>query len=651
MSNVIPPASMQLSPQAIPSPGIKYSDEGKQIALDVYAKASEQNLAKDANRVLWDGFNKIQNSSSATADEKAIAAYGSAVSQVTLDTVEHNRLAFPIIKSIVYPDNGPVGNVLGNIIYDTANNVKLAKTANQALWKGYDVILAHPGVTEVQKAIAEVGRQVSYITLDETEHNRIAYPLMRAISSSNVASAAGPAIAAAVYESAANTKFAKSANQVLWKSYNVIINSAETTDEEKAVARVGNKAASNTLNVVEHNKIAFPLLKAISADLQGPMGNIVAKSAYDAAQNVQYAETANRIFWSAYSEMLSNPKVAEAERAIAALGDAVSHNSMVHTEHNKLNYPLFKIMSAPVSTAVPQALAYAATAAAQNTSDTKTSALVLREGFKAILSRADASEIQKHFAQKGLDVDKKPQLSNTDANTLRYTIMDMIKKSTDIAVGSDPAAVALSDPAKLREQVKGLQDTITESEQQIKTLEKENRDDQPLLNQAIDSYNSVVKKYNLGIRVNRYLWIGGLAGAVAAFALSQPLLFLPMGAAGLTHLFVDTMKKKLITRDSEMKGIEQRISQRSLNVDLQRGKVELYRMQLDLLKPQMETLDMAQAVSRPEPGAASQVINNDDDSFVVIGGLKIDKKMDSAPPEHIGADHQSESSGTAQNPF
>lgn len=651
MSDLIPPTSVQPFSQAIPPPEIQHSGEGTQIASDVYTKASSQNLAKDANRVLWDGFNKIQNSSSATADEKAIAAYGSAVSHVTLDTAEHNRLAFPIIKSIANPVNGPVGNVLGNIIYDTANNVKLAKTANQALWKGYDVILAHPGATGVQKAIAEVGRNVSYITLDETEHNRAAFPLMRAISSSSVASAAGPAIAAAVYESAANTKFAKSANQVLWKSYNVIIDSADTTDEEKAVARVGNKAASNTLDVVEHNKIAFPLLKALSAGVQGPMGNIVAKSSYDAAQNVHYAETANRIFWSAYSEMLSNPKVAEAERAIAALGDSVSHNSMVHTEHNKVNYPLFKIMSAPITTAVPQALAYAATAAAQNTSNTGTSVLVLREGFKAILSRSDASSIQKHLAQKGLDVDQKPQLSSADANTLRYMIMGMIEKSTDMAAAGDPAAVVLSDPAKLREQVKGLQDNITAAEQQIKNLDNENRDDQPLLNEAIDSYNKAVKHYNLGARVNKYLWMGGIAAGIAAGALSQPLLFIPLGTAVLARLFVSKLEKKFLDEKSEMNGIEKRMSQRSLDADLQRGKVELNRMQLDLLKPQMETLDMVQAVNRPEPGAASQVINNDDDSFVIIGGLRIDKKKDSASPEHIGADHQSESSGTAQNPF
>lgn len=651
MSNVIPPASVPTSFQAPPPPDIQYSAEGAQIASDVYSRASDENLAKDANRVLWDGYGRILNSPGATADEKAIARYGSAVSHVTLDVVEHNRLAFPIIRSIANPVGGPVGSVLGTIIYDTANNVKLAKTANQALWKGYDVILDHPGATPVQKALAKIGREVSYVTLDETEHNRIAYSLMKSISSSAVAGAAGPAIAAAVHASAGNTKFAKSANQVLWKAYHVIIDSPETTDEEKAIARVGNKAASNSLDVVEHNRIAFPILSVLSRGVQGPLGNAVAKASYDSAQNVSYAETANRIFWGAYSEMLSNPRVADAERAVASLGDAISRHSMVHTEHNRVNYPLFKMMSAPITTPVPQTLAYAATTAAQNTSNPDTSALTLREGFKAILARADASGIQKTFAQKGLDVDMKPQLSTSDANTLRFTIMEMIEKSGDIEAAVDPAAVVQTDPAKLREKAQGLKDSIAAAETQIKTLEKENRDDQPLLSSAIDDYNKSVKNYNLGARINKYLWMGGFAGAVAACALSQPLLVIPLGAAALSRLAVSSLEKKFLTEKSEMNGIEKRISQRTLNADLQRGKVEFYNMQLDLIKPQLETLDMAQAVSRPEASAESEVIANDDDSFVVIGGLKIDKKKDPAHQEHIGADLPSETSGAAQNIF
>jgi hypothetical protein len=208
-----------------------YSGEGAQIASDAYDRASKEPLADGANKVLWNGYNRILSSPATTDDEKAIARFGDAVSRVTMDLVEHNRVAFPLIKSLAWPVNGPVGHVLGKIIYDTANNVKLAKTANEVLWKSYDAIIDNPRTTDDEKAIARLGRKVSHITLD----------------------------------------------------------------------------------LVEHNRVAFPLVKAISTGVQGATGNVIAGAAYNSALNVSYAETANRIFWSAYGELLGNPNVADPE--------------------------------------------------------------------------------------------------------------------------------------------------------------------------------------------------------------------------------------------------------------------------------------------------------------------------------------------------
>jgi DNA repair exonuclease SbcCD ATPase subunit len=224
--------------------------------------------------------------------------------------------------------------------------------------------------------------------------------------------------------------------------------------------------------------------------------------------------------------------------------------------------------------------------------------------------------------------------------------MDNIQKSPDVP-GAEGGVKP--DPVKLREQAKSLQESIEKAEEEIKGLERENLDSQPLLDKAVDDYNKVVKKYNIGARISRFLWMGGIAGGLAALSLSQPLLLIPLGAAGLSRIYLSSVDKKLTAERGKMESMKGDMSRRTLKGDIQRSKLELYRTQLEIIKPQLDTLDMADALSRPKGGASSEIRHSDDDSFVIIGGLKMAKRKFPGALEPIGADHQSKAEGESKN--
>lgn len=647
MSTTIPAASV-IPPGTIPATTPRQftqSSEGIQLAADIYRRASAEQTANGANDVLWKGYGTLLNNARTTDDEKAVVRYGDALAHITFANQEHNRLAFQVMSSLANPVSGPVGTVLGKIIHDTANNVKLAHTANEALWKGYDVILAHPETTDLEKALAGLGEAISHQTLKETEHNLIGYSIIGSISST-LAGASGPVIAAAAYKAAQNVKLADSANQVFWKGYTAIINDPQASPEVKAIARLGDAVSHITMNTTEHNRVGYPLFRIMSNPPTGHTSNIIAQAAYDAANNVQYAESANRVFWSAYTEILNTPGLSPTMKAVATLGDAISRNSMQHTEHNRVNYPLFKIMCAPINSTVSRAIVDAASVAAGNTNSQETRAIVFREGFNTLIANADVSGMQKALAQKGLEIDHKPHLTSEDANTLRSMLMDLIKDSMEAADGIHNNA---ANPAKLRARVKGLQDSITKEQSEIKRLEQEIADAQPGYAALIDSHNNNVGKFNKVTKINKYLFLGGIAGGLAALALRQPLLLIPAGIAALSRLYLGSVQKKLNTSYVAYKDAEMSIARKTMQTESHRQKTEFYQMELDILKPQVDVLDMADAANGKKSEDAPTIIADSNDAdlddVVIIGGLKLEKKK----KEIIGADHPSESSDKASS--
>ena len=245
------------------------------------------------------------------------------------------------MKSISHPVEGPVGVVLAKVALEAADNTRKATSANKAIWEGYNAIIANPKTTKEEKDVARLGNEIASHSLDIQEHNRLGFPVIRAISNS-ISGPIGTVLAKVALDAADNTDKATSANKAIWEGYNAIVANPDTTEDEKAVARLGNAIAGHSLDIQEHNRLGFPIIRALSGTISGPIGHVLAKVSYDAANNTKYAKSANQALWEGFEAIAKNPNSTDLEKTLAQEGIDFSHQYMDVQEHNRIGFKVMK---------------------------------------------------------------------------------------------------------------------------------------------------------------------------------------------------------------------------------------------------------------------------------------------------------------------
>jgi hypothetical protein len=320
------------------------------------------------------------------------------------------------------------GKTLAKTFNETASATSYASSANKVLWDGFDTLVKSNETTEDEKAIAKMANAIAKNTLNVQEHNRIAFPIMRAISNS-ISGPVGVVLAQISLNAANNTEKAESANKVLWSGYNAIINNPAATEDEKAIAKLGDNIANNTLNIQEHNRIAFPIMRSIAGSVGGPIGTVLAQVTHKAASNTEKAESANQVIWAGYDAIINNPQSTEQQKAIAKFGDKISHHTMNIQEHNRIGFSIISSLENPdLDGPMGNTLAKVAYNAASDTKLAVSANNVLWDGFEAVLNNPESTEIQKSIAKEAINISHNT-MNVQEHNRIAFKMMKSIMES------------------------------------------------------------------------------------------------------------------------------------------------------------------------------------------------------------------------------
>jgi hypothetical protein len=604
---------------------------GPALAQTFIKVADNVKLAEPEAHVLWKGFGAIIKNSATTDDEKAVAKLGDSIAQESLDWTEHDLAAYPLMQAISNSVTGPIGTTLAKLAYESADNVKLAESAAHILWKGFDAIIKNSAPTADEKAVARLGDAIAQASMDWTEHDLAAFPVMQAISNS-ITGPIGTTLAKVAYSAADNVKNAESANEALEKGFTAILKNSGSTTEEKAVAELAVTLSQVTLEETEHNRIAFPLMEALEKGVQGPTGPLLAQVAYRAADNVGYAETADKVIWSAYDAIGKDPQLSEGHRAILELGEEISHHTFDWVEHNHLGFPILEALRKPVSGSIPHMLAAISYKSAHNCGDHNAESAALQEGFKAILARDDATKLERDLAKIGCDIDNCTSLPAEKAAALRFFVMEhIVKESERILPAAGASQSHIKSIGELKNRVKSLEKKIKDSKSAVADLEQKNKADSAAYDSLDEVYEKLDKKTKILTKVSGFVTIGAIGSFVAALAISQPLLFIPAGLA----LCASQVKKHIQAKRSgcveQLNGINSAMEGRNVEIQVQNIQAKIHEQKIVALKPQIELLESAEALNRPTAEVTSTDFDDDDDSFIVIDGIKLEKHKEPDP--------------------
>jgi hypothetical protein len=606
---------------------------GPALAQTFIKVADNVKLAEPEAHVLWNGFGAIIKNSATTDDEKAVAKLGDSIAQESLEWTEHDLAAYPLMQAISNSVTGPIGVTLAELAYESADKVKLAESAARVLRKGFDAIIKNSAATANEKAVAKLGDAIAQASMDWTEHDLAAFPVMQAISNS-VTGPIGATLAKVAYSAADNVKNAESANEALWAGFTAILKNAGSTVEEKAVAEFAATFSHITPEDTERNRIAFPIMEELEKGVQGPMGPLLAQIAYRAADNVEYAETADKVIWGAYDAIGKDPQLSEGHRAILELGEEISHHTFDWVEHNFLGFPILEALRKPVSGSIPHMLAAISYKAAHNCRDHDAESAALQEGFKAILARDDATKLEKDLAKIGGDIDNCASLPAADAAALRFSVMEhIVKESERILPAAGASQSHIKSIGELKKRVKSLEKKIKDSKNEVADLEGKNRADSAAYDSLDEVYEKLDKKTKILTKVSGFVTIGAVGSFVAALAISQPLLFIPAGLAICASQVKKHFQAQRTGCVDQLNAINSAMEGRNVAIQVQNIQAKIHEKEIEALKPQIELLESAEALNRPTAEVTSTAFEEDDDSFIVIDGIKLEKHKEHDPAE------------------
>ncbi|MGV8123461.1 MAG: hypothetical protein AB2L14_27220 [Candidatus Xenobiia bacterium LiM19] len=612
---------------------------GVTLANAAYASARNVNNAESAARVLYKGFDALAGNSSATDMERAIAGLGSDIGSISLIWTEHDKAAYPIMQALRNTVSGPAGMVLAKAAYASARNVDNAETAARVMWKGFDAIEGNASATADEKAVAGLGSAIASVKLQWTEHDKAEYPVMQALCNA-ISGPIGVTLADIAYKSAEAVDNADSAAHVLYKGFSSISKNTGSTAEEKALADFGDSLGQISLKWTEHDRIAYPIMKVLKNGLKGSLSEVLADAAYKSASNCEFAETADRVIWKAYDAIGKEPQLSPGHKAILELGQAMSHNTIDWVEHNHLGFPILDALRKPVTGPVPLLVAAMSYNTGKNCSSSDAAAVALNEGFKAIAARDDSTSLQKSFAQLGLEIGTSSGLPADNANELRFQVMKRLIDSSEEHAAEEGKPKPLDE---LRAEVKSLKGKIEASKKQVAEYEQKNVEDSASYDPLYKDYEKVDKKVKLFGKAAPVLKIGGAATAFAALAMTQPLLFIPAAIAFGTLFMKQSFDTKRARLVADLNGINARIEERKVDIRMEKQEQAIYEKEIALFQPQIEVYESAEALQKPTEEIPIVTNPEDDDSFIEIGGIKLEIKKHGTPggeKDRMNPDHE-----------
>jgi hypothetical protein len=112
---------------------------------------------------------------------------------------------------------------------------------------------------------------------------------------------------------------------ILKDGFETITYTNQATEDEKALAEFGIAVATNTIKQKEganaYRDAAKASLEVMNAiHIGGPIGNVIARSSYDAVKNLDFYDAKRSVLKDGFKAIINNPKTTPEQKAIAQCG-------------------------------------------------------------------------------------------------------------------------------------------------------------------------------------------------------------------------------------------------------------------------------------------------------------------------------------------
>lgn len=222
-----------------------------------------------------------------------------------------------------------------------------------------------------------------------------------------------------------------------------IRDNADTTGDEKALARLGLQMGSHYLYNQDAAKMQRSVTGVIAAAVPGPVGQVLAQttlSAYNATSGSFTWEQARKVAQDGLNAVASNESTSQSEKDVANLGIELSGGYQYNDESTKMKKRVLRTLAAGTHGDMPQVLADVTLDIRNNVSFRKWETVRKLEanGLRAIRDHADSTDYDKTIASLGLNFGD-DYMYDEDAGKIQKRVLQALENPGD---GNIPYEVA-----------------------------------------------------------------------------------------------------------------------------------------------------------------------------------------------------------------
>lgn len=230
------------------------------------------------------------------------------------------------------------------------------------------------------------------------------------------------------------------AREIMKDTFESIAQSPSTSSSEKAIADLGIKVGSHTM---QHNDAAsarYAVLQTISQAVGGSIGAVLAHACNSAWADKQW--NAARAITKDGLDAIARYSPEPADQALAALGNDFGSHTMQDNDAANARRTVLKRIENGSNSNVPQALAQTTVDAYYNR-QWNAAREITKDGLEAIQSNSQSSPEQKALAQLGVTFGSHT-MSDSDSASARLTVLRELSNPLSSSLTDEICNVSIS---------------------------------------------------------------------------------------------------------------------------------------------------------------------------------------------------------------
>ncbi|MHC9537932.1 MAG: hypothetical protein AB9903_00280 [Vulcanimicrobiota bacterium] len=274
--------------------------------------------------------------------------------------------------------------------------------ARSVLADGLNAVLNDTATTADEKELAKMGlNSTSGMSCSESV-KKVRAAFTKAIGS-DIDLTKGKALAQVAIDAADAAGYSKDRRVVLNTGLATIVQNPVTTAEEKMFAQLGLDASSGITGDEAVAAIRGTAAKAIAAGIAGPIGPAVAALSIEAAGKAVSSEAARSVLITGLTAITKSSSATGSEKILAQMGLDASSGVIGDAPVVRIRGAVASAIAAGVSGPLGPVLAAVSLDAAGKAGNSEAARSVLSTGLSAIVKNPATTQVEKVFAQLGLN--------------------------------------------------------------------------------------------------------------------------------------------------------------------------------------------------------------------------------------------------------